>query len=55
VVLDLAVLFAATDLTRDQGGAVGCMSAPDDADCPALFERLGLNQVAASAFRVVEK
>lgn len=55
VVLDLAVLFAATDLARDQGGAVGCMSAPDDADCPALFERLGLAGGVATAFRVVEK
>lgn len=43
VALDLTALFSGTDLTRDQGGAVGCMSGPTDADCPAVFGTLGLS------------
>ncbi|GAB3124474.1 MbnP family copper-binding protein [Novispirillum itersonii] len=43
VALDLAALFRGTDLTRDQGGAVGCMSGPTDADCPPVFAALGLS------------
>ena len=55
LVLDLGRLFSATDLARDQGGAVGCMSAPDDTDCPAVFAALGLDGGAGGAFRVVER
>jgi uncharacterized repeat protein (TIGR04052 family) len=40
---DLSTLFDDTDLLVDKGGAVGCMSAPDDLDCRPIFERLGLN------------
>lgn len=43
VALDLAALFAGSDLARDQGAAVGCMSGPTDADCPPVFARLGLS------------
>lgn len=43
VALDLTALFTGTDLTRDQGGAVGCMSGPTDPDCPAVFGTLGLS------------
>lgn len=42
VVLDLKQLFAASDLSHDGGGAVGCMSGTDDPECPGIFERLGL-------------
>ncbi|PWB81355.1 MAG: metallo-mystery pair system four-Cys motif protein [Methylocystaceae bacterium] len=45
VELDLTRLFAKTDLLVDKGGAVGCMTAPDDPECPAIFEALGLNLV----------
>lgn len=42
VVLDLAELFAGSDLGRDEGGAAGCMSSPQDPECPAIFRQLGL-------------
>ncbi len=43
VVADVAALFQGLDLTTNQPKtAKGCMSAPDDADCGPLFERLGL-------------
>ncbi len=42
VTLDLARLLEGSDLAVDKGGAVGCMSAPDDPECPVIFERLGL-------------
>lgn len=43
VALDLTALFQGSDLTRDQGGAVGCMSGPTDPDCGAVFGRFGLS------------
>jgi uncharacterized repeat protein (TIGR04052 family) len=43
VVLDLRPLFADSDLSRDGGGAPGCMSGVDDPDCPGVFTRLGLD------------
>lgn len=45
VELDLTRLFKDTDLTVDKGGATGCMSGPDDPECPAIFEQLGLDLV----------
>jgi len=42
VTLDLAGLLEGSDLSIDKGGAVGCMSGPDDPECAAIFERLGL-------------
>lgn len=43
VEVDLTALFKDSDLTRDKGGAIGCMSGPDDPECPAIFGTLGLN------------
>jgi hypothetical protein len=43
VEFDLTRLFENTDLLVDKGGAVGCMTAPDDPECPAIFSALGLN------------
>ena len=43
--LDLTTLFKDSDLLNDKGGAVGCMSATDDPECPAVFQALGLNLV----------
>lgn len=43
VVLDLDVLFEATQVSADRGGAVGCMSGPTDPECKGIFERLGLS------------
>ncbi len=48
VELDLATLFKSTDLSIDQGGAIGCMSGFDDPDCSGIFEQLGLNLVETS-------
>jgi uncharacterized repeat protein (TIGR04052 family) len=43
VEFDFTRLLASSDITADKGGAVGCMSALDDPECPAVFEALGLN------------
>lgn len=43
VVLDIGALFAGSDLNRDEGGAVGCMSGPDDPECKAIFKAIGLH------------
>jgi uncharacterized repeat protein (TIGR04052 family) len=43
VVLDLAKLFADSDLAADKGGAIGCMSDPSDPECGAIFQAIGLN------------
>jgi AZL_007920/MXAN_0976 family protein len=42
IVLDYAKTVAGTNINLDTGGAVGCMSAQDDKDCPAIFGNLGL-------------
>jgi uncharacterized repeat protein (TIGR04052 family) len=42
VAIDLAHLFKDTDTAINQGGSGGCMSGPDDPECPAMFEKLGL-------------
>lgn len=57
VVLDLATLFDGTDLGRDGGGALGCMSGADDPDCPGVFRKLGLAPAAnpPPALRVAPK
>lgn len=43
VVLDLARLFAGSDLSADKGGAIGCMSDPSDPECGAIFQAIGVN------------
>ncbi|TAN56571.1 MAG: metallo-mystery pair system four-Cys motif protein [Rhodospirillales bacterium] len=43
VVLDLKQLFANTDIEKDGGMALGCMSGVDDPDCPGIFGQIGLN------------
>jgi uncharacterized repeat protein (TIGR04052 family) len=43
VEFDLTRLLENSDLLADKGGAVGCMSALDDPECPAIFSALGLN------------
>jgi uncharacterized repeat protein (TIGR04052 family) len=42
IVVDVQVLLAGTDVTRNQGGAFGCMSAATDADCLKVFEALAI-------------
>ncbi|PWB94912.1 MbnP family copper-binding protein [Methylosinus sporium] len=43
VEFDLSKLLENSDIVADKGGAVGCMSALDDPECPAVFSALGLN------------
>jgi len=43
VVLDLAELVRGIDLSRSVPRPPGCMSGPDDPDCPGLFANLGLD------------
>lgn len=48
VLLDVAELFKNADLRRDEGGASGCMSSPQDPECPAIFDQLGLRLTPSS-------
>lgn len=44
VIADLAELLYQTDLTSNQANTpVGCMSSPDDSDCGAIIDNLGLS------------
>lgn len=43
VVLDLGQLFKDVNLTRDDGGAVGCMAGPTDPECVPIFKALQLS------------
>ena len=43
VVLDLGALYAGSDVRRDGGGALGCMSAHTDPECRPLFQALGMD------------
>lgn len=51
IVLDIAKLFAASDVTFEGGGAVGCMSGVTDPECPAIFKALGLGLAGVNAGR----
>jgi uncharacterized repeat protein (TIGR04052 family) len=42
IVVDLAALLATSDVSHNMGGQPGCMSAPSDPECPAVFAALGL-------------
>jgi uncharacterized repeat protein (TIGR04052 family) len=58
VIVDYAALVADTDLSKDGGGAPGCMSGVEDPECAAIFPRLGLSlstgapEGSQSTFRV---
>lgn len=43
VIFDLAEVLDGLSLAADQGGAPGCMSAPDDPECGPLLDSLGLD------------
>jgi len=43
VVLDIAQLFKGSDISKDEGGAVGCMSGATDPECPAIFNALKID------------
>lgn len=42
VAVDMSALLAGTNITINQGGAGGCMSAATDPDCLKVFEALGI-------------
>ena len=50
VKLDLAALFAGSDLTYDGEGSPGCMSGTTDPECPPIFKALGLGFAAGPTF-----
>jgi uncharacterized repeat protein (TIGR04052 family) len=62
IALDVAQLFKSSNISNNQNGAVGCMSATSDLDCQTVFSQLGLDlnsgeqaATAQSVFRVLEK
>lgn len=57
VVLDLAVLFRDSELGRDGGGALGCMSGPEDPECPPVFRQLGVSPATSqpAALRIGQR
>lgn len=62
IALDVAALFAASDIRTNQADAVGCMSATSDLDCSGVFSKVGLDLTsggqagtAQSVFRVIAK
>lgn len=50
ITLNLKTLLAESDLSKDDGGAVGCMSAPDDMECGPIFKALGIGNQTQSFF-----
>ena len=40
VALDIGRLFSTTDITKENGGAAGCMSGATDPECPTMFSQL---------------
>lgn len=49
VVLDIATLLQGSNLSQENGGAVGCMSGASDPECPAIFNQLDLNLTETTA------
>lgn len=45
IVVDWAAILAGSDVTTNGGGPGGCMSFPNDPECPPLFDRLGVDYV----------
>jgi len=48
IVVDYAAVVAGSDLSKNVGGAPGCMSGPTDPECDPIFQRLGLSVQDAS-------
>lgn len=61
--LDVKSLFAGSNISKDDGGAPGCMSGKTDPECNAVFTQLGLdlstgnalNNATQKVFKVVAK
>lgn len=47
--LDVAALFANSDISKDTSGATGCMSGAQDAECTHVFSKLGMNLATGTA------
>lgn len=43
IAVDVRNFFAASDVTVDNGGALGCMSGKTDPECPAIFDKLKID------------
>jgi len=50
IVFDVAAMLATSDLSKDDGGPVGCMAGGSDPECGPLFETLGLTGNSQSSF-----
>lgn len=62
VAVDLAEIFATTDIRTNRNDAIGCMSATTDLDCNAIFAKFGLDLSTSAAtatpqsvFRTISK
>lgn len=56
VVADMGAVLAQANVdVNAPGSAAGCMSAPDDADCPPIMNALGLNKTTTQAQRFLSK
>lgn len=63
IALDVAALLGGNDVTINGGGPTGCMSGTTDPECPAVFERLGIDlgtglttdPASQQVFKVVNK
>jgi hypothetical protein len=43
ILVDYAAIVADVDLSKEGGGAPGCMSGITDPECAPIFQRLGLS------------
>ncbi|MDF2696595.1 MAG: hypothetical protein K0S65_4978, partial [Labilithrix sp.] len=43
ILVDYKALLAGSDLTKDKGGAPGCMAGANDPECPNILSHLGVN------------
>lgn len=43
IALDIAAMTSSVDVTRNGGGAAGCMSGPTDPECGSVFRAAGIN------------
>lgn len=55
IALDVANLFSASDISKDEGGASGCMSSKSDPECNAVFTQLALDLNTGGALRNAEQ
>jgi uncharacterized repeat protein (TIGR04052 family) len=48
IAIDISTLFKESNLARDGGGAVGCMSDPSDPECGQVFKTLGVGSTESA-------